>query len=41
MELEAAGGMTPLLPNARLSGMIARFLDRAAADAAKEDARAL
>ncbi|MYL83340.1 homoserine O-acetyltransferase [Desulfovibrio aerotolerans] len=42
VELEAKWGHDAfLLPNARLSGMIARFLDRAAADAAKEDARAL
>lgn len=42
VELEAKWGHDAfLLPNARLSGMIARFLDRALVDAAKEDARAL
>ena len=42
VELEAKWGHDAfLLPNSRLSGMIARFLDRAAVDAAKEDAGAL
>ncbi|KHK03490.1 homoserine O-acetyltransferase MetX [Desulfovibrio sp. TomC] len=42
VELEAKWGHDAfLLPNTRLSGMIARFLDRAAGDARKEDARAL
>jgi homoserine O-acetyltransferase len=42
VELEAKWGHDAfLLPNARLSGMIARFLDRAAVDAAKEGSRAL
>ena len=42
VEIEAKWGHDAfLLPNARLSGMIAGFLDRAAADARKEDARAL
>ena len=42
VEIEAKWGHDAfLLPNARLSAMIDRFLDRAAVDAAKEDARAL
>jgi homoserine O-acetyltransferase/O-succinyltransferase len=42
VEIEAKWGHDAfLLPNANLSGLISRFLDRAAADAAKEAARAL
>jgi len=42
VEIEAQWGHDAfLLPNSRLSGMIAGFLDRSAADARKEDAHAL
>jgi homoserine O-acetyltransferase len=42
VEIEANWGHDAfLLPNPRLSGMLARFLDRAAEDARKEDAHAL
>jgi homoserine O-acetyltransferase len=42
VEIEAKWGHDAfLLPNARLSGMLESFLDRAAADAAKEAGHAL